>query len=115
MLTNSMFVLFLRRLNASLQTTLPHKVLWQKFFPVQPLLGCNEVRGSMFLPRIVVGEPLHPSRVARISASIWLRYFSSAFRPAAVSRYSVFGVRPSNDFAHAMYSASSSFRACPLK
>jgi len=32
-------------------------------------------------------------------------YLSSARRPAAVSRYSVRGMRPSNDFSHAMYSA----------
>src|SRR5581483_4130855 len=48
-------------------------------------------------------------------ASIWLRYFSSARRPAAVSRYSVRGTRPSNDLSQATYSASSSFRACTLR
>ena len=44
-----------------------------------------------------LSDPI-PSRVARISASIWSRYFSSARRPAGVSRYSVFGTRPENDF-----------------
>src|SRR5215470_4345575 len=45
---------------------------------------------------------LYRSLVARINASMWSRYRSSAFRPAAVSRYSVFGKRPSNDFEHKM-------------
>src|SRR5215510_13698862 len=43
-----------------------------------------------------------PYRVARISASMWSRYRSNARRPAAVRRYSVFGIRPSNDFAQLM-------------
>ena len=33
----------------------------------------------------------------------------------AVNLYSVLGVRPSKDFVHAMYSASSNFRACTLR
>ena len=48
-------------------------------------------------------------------ASMWARYFSKARRPAAVMRYSVRGMRPSNDLSHAMYSASSSLRACTLR
>src|SRR5262249_4890315 len=36
-------------------------------------------------------------------------------RPAAVRRYSVFGRRPSKDFVHAMYWASSSLRAWTLR
>src|SRR6266516_1451744 len=50
-----------------------------------------------------------------MSASMWPRYRSSARRPAAVSRYSVLGIRPSNDLAHVMYCASSSRRAWTLK
>src|SRR5438132_6944875 len=46
---------------------------------------------------------------------MWSRERSSARRPAAVSRYSVFGIRPSNDFVQVMYCASSSRRACTLK
>src|SRR6185312_9961910 len=46
---------------------------------------------------------------------MWSRYRSSARRPAAVSRYSVLGIRPSNDLVHVMYCASSSRRACTLK
>ena len=33
-----------------------------------------------------------------MSASMWSRYFSNARRPAALSRYSVRGVRPANVF-----------------
>src|SRR5262245_47004859 len=50
-----------------------------------------------------------------MSASMWLRYRSSARRPAAVRRYSVFGRRPSKDLVHAMYCASSSLRAWTLR
>ena len=39
-------------------------------------------------------------RVALMSASMWSRYFSNARRPAALSRYSVRGVRPANVFSH---------------
>lgn len=39
-------------------------------------------------------------RVALMSASMWSRYFSKARRPAALSRYSVRGVRPANVFSH---------------
>lgn len=39
-------------------------------------------------------------RVALMSASMWSRYFSNARRPAALSRYSVRGVRPTNVFSH---------------
>ncbi len=39
-------------------------------------------------------------RAALISASMWSRYFSNARRPAALSRYSVRGVRPANVFSH---------------
>src|SRR3989441_12304499 len=46
---------------------------------------------------------------------MWSRERSSARRPAAVSRYSVFGIRPSNDLVQVMYCASSSRRACTLK
>src|SRR2546425_6653175 len=46
---------------------------------------------------------------------MWSRQRSSARRPAAVSRYSVLGIRPSNDLVHVMYCASSSRRACTLK
>src|SRR6266702_1745162 len=46
---------------------------------------------------------------------MWSRWRSNARRPAAVSRYSVFGIRPSNDFVQVMYCASSSRRACTLK
>src|SRR3989449_11334109 len=46
---------------------------------------------------------------------MWSRQRSSARRPAAVSRYSVFGIRPSNDLLQVMYCASSSRRACTLK
>src|SRR5262245_50465365 len=48
-------------------------------------------------------------------ASMWVRYFSKALRPAGVMRNSVRGMRPSNDLSHAMYSASSSFRAWTLR
>src|SRR5256886_14162332 len=50
-----------------------------------------------------------------MSASMWSRYCSRARRPAPVSRYSVFGIRPSNDFVHMTYDASSSLRACTLR
>ena len=52
------------------------------------------------------GPPSAPSatiyffRVALMSASMWSRYFSNARRPAALSRYSVRGVRPANVFSH---------------
>src|SRR5687768_332740 len=42
------------------------------------------------------------------------RYFSSALFPEAVNEYSVFGIRPSNDFLQARYPASSSLRAWTL-
>src|SRR2546430_895490 len=50
-----------------------------------------------------------------MSASMWSRYCSRARRPAPVSRYSVFGIRPSNDFVQVTYDASSSLRACTLR
>src|SRR5438067_739184 len=46
---------------------------------------------------------------------MWSRYCSRARRPAPVSRYSVFGIRPSNDFVQVTYDASSSLRACTLR
>ena len=46
--------------------------------------------------------PAYRSRVALINASMWSRYRSSARRPGPVSRYSVFGTRPSNDLVQAM-------------
>src|SRR5437763_718268 len=46
---------------------------------------------------------------------MWSRYCSRARRPAPVSRYSVFGSRPSNDFVQVTYDASSSLRACTLR
>src|SRR5882672_9084395 len=42
------------------------------------------------------------SRAARIRASMWFRYFSRAQRPFLVRRYSVFGIRPTNDLATEM-------------
>jgi uncharacterized protein DUF6152 len=39
-------------------------------------------------------------RAALMSASMWSRYFLNAARPAALSRYSVRGVRPANVFSH---------------
>src|SRR5437016_1830394 len=50
-----------------------------------------------------------------MSASMWSRYCSRARRPAPVNRYSVFGIRPSNDFVQVTYDASSSLRACTLR
>src|SRR5437588_8680740 len=50
-----------------------------------------------------------------MSASMWSRYCSRARRPAPVSRYSVFGIRPSNDLVQVTYEASSSLRACTLR
>ena len=50
-----------------------------------------------------------------IIASMWARYLSNARRPAAVSRYSVRGMRSSNVLSHAMYAASSSLRAWTLR
>lgn len=44
--------------------------------------------------------PPYSPRVARISASMCPRYFSSAFFPAAVREYSVRGMRPWNDLVH---------------
>src|ERR1041385_6712996 len=42
--------------------------------------------------------------IAWMSASMWSRYFSSAFRPRGVSVYSVFGILPSNDLVQAIRS-----------
>src|SRR6185436_4252331 len=50
-----------------------------------------------------------------MSDSIWAMYFSNARRPAAVSRYWVFGIRPSKLLSTAMYFASSSLRAWTLR
>src|SRR2546423_1738079 len=50
-----------------------------------------------------------------MSASMWSRYCSRARRPAPVRRYSVFGIRPSNDLVQVTYDASSSLRAWTLK
>src|SRR5215467_3532217 len=55
------------------------------------------------------------SRVTRIHSSIWSRYSASADRPLPVRRYSVRGTRPSKNFTHETYSASSSLRAWTLR
>src|SRR6266853_202060 len=55
------------------------------------------------------------SRVARIRASMWVRYRVSSRRPTAVSRYSVRGRRPSKVLVQVTRSASSSLRACTLR
>src|SRR5213082_1800798 len=46
---------------------------------------------------------------------MWSRYCSRARRPAPVNRYSVFGIRPSNDLVQVTYDASSSLRAWTLR
>src|SRR5208283_5614737 len=47
--------------------------------------------------------------------SMWSRYRSKAFRPAAVKQYSVLGILPSKDLVHVTYCASSSRRAWTLR
>src|ERR1035437_1137841 len=53
--------------------------------------------------------------MTRMSASMWSRERSSARRPAAVSRYSVRGMRPAKLLMQSTYPASSSLRAWTLR
>ena len=81
-------------------------------------LLCNTK--SYYAKRGPTGRALYITRSQRarfllMKASMALRYWSSALRPAAVMRYSVRGMRPEKLFSQTMYAASSNLRAWTLK
>lgn len=71
-------------------------------------LGLKPLFSTLLLVPLIITAPKflnnvgshsgHTFFIALINASIWSRYRSNAFRPAAVILYSVSGMRPANDF-----------------